>query len=164
MSVARISGRGCSHAAEPQTTKPAEACLVWKQRHSICGVTTTICRTKPGQCDTDQGQSVGVECMSSGNQHSEASRDPAHCRNRSEAAQPFPRHFPERFRLRKCKGPLTGGPSYLLVERRRILEPQTEMYLAALQINDLSEPLRNSKRESWTFVANNRMDVQVLQA
>lgn len=51
-----------------------------------------------------------------------------------------------------------------MVERRRILEPRIEMYLAALQINDLREPLRNSKRESWTFVANNRMDVQVPRA
>ena len=51
-----------------------------------------------------------------------------------------------------------------MVERRRILEPRIEMYLAALQINDLREPLRNSKREFWTFVANNRMDVQVPRA
>ena len=62
------------------------------------------------------------------------------------------------------KGLENQGLGRKVVERRRILEPRIEMYLAALQINDLREPLRNSKREFWTFGANNRMDVQVPRA
>jgi hypothetical protein len=123
----RLQLASCSRKAEPQTTKPAEAGLVWKQRHSVRDVTTTS-RTKPGQCDPDQGKSVGGECLSSGQLHSGASRNPELCSNRLEASQPFPWHFPERIKLRKCKGPLNGGPSFCLVERRS----------AGIELHDIS--------------------------